>query len=258
MSTALQLGSLPTSEIRALVASGRLKPAQFAEALLVLPAEDASAHLQSLPLVVQSGTVRAVIGAGSEAALLPLMRPEDAAVSVMIDTSMFEVTSMLVDMMRAGLEEVDYEAIREARARRTVTIVTPKGEEKRVPVYVNPERALIYFQTVVRSTDRRWRNAVLKALGRVFLAYLFKCIEEGTLGVEEDEWDDCWQLTPEGFRDEARALARRTLGGSEELERQLIARHAKAMREAFRLPEDFMAGASRAKADDLAAELDLG
>lgn len=260
MSTALVRLSSP-EDTAALVASGHLKPNALGEALLRLPAKDAKMHMQTLPALVQVQTATAAIGSGTEVPLLPLMLADQAAITAMIDTSMFEVPQLITLLRRAGDEDGlgDFDEVVTERKRRMITLTNRKGESVRVPVYVNPDRAWAYFQTVIRAEDRAWRREVLRKLGAIFLAYLLACKREDKLEVEDEEWEAVMNLCPETYLARAREAAGEDIE-SDGLEDDLIKRHRAAMKEAFTLPEDTLAAEATAptKAADLAADLDMG
>lgn len=258
MSDALSL--LRTSDVTntmALVASGQVTLTDFGTALSVMSEDDARERLQAMPVTVQSTVVRLGIGGGSEAPLLCLMKAKEAATAMMLDGAMFEMTSLYVDVARAD-DEVEFSDIKEERSRREVVIIDPKGNRQVVPIRLNPERAWVYFQTVARSQDQVWRERVLKRLGIAFLAYLYASIEEDQLDIDLDDWDECMNQCDDDYRQDAITLGKRKT--AEELESDLIDRHAENMRRAFKLPEDFMKGSevAAATATDLAKGLDLG
>lgn len=240
-----------------LVRNGQIPLEDFGTALLAMSEQDARKRLQSLPVPIQSSTMHLTIGGGNEAPLLTLMKSKEAVTAMMIDVSMFEVTSLMVDMMR-GDEGTAVDEVREERSRRTVVIVDPKGNSRIVPVTMNPERAWVYFQTVARNPDQAWRERVMRRLGLNYLGYLHACIDEGLLDVEDDDWFACLDACDEDYRHDA--LQQGRTHSAEALEDELITRHANSMKKAFKLPEDFMKNpeVAAAKADDLVGDLDLG
>lgn len=255
MSNALVLHSV--AETVALVASGRVKLDELGTALMAMPEEDARERLQALPVKVQSTVVRLAIGGSSEAPLLCLMKTEEAATAVMLDGAMFEETSLYVDVTRAD-EDTELEDIMEERSRREVVIVDPKGNRQVVPIYLNPERAWVYFQTIARHPDQAWREEVMEHLGIALLAYLYASVEKGDLDVDLDDWDECMNLCDDDYRQDALTMGKRN--SAEKLEDDLIELHAASMCQAFQLPEDFMKNpeVAAASATDLAESLDLG
>ncbi len=259
MSTALsrRLALASVEETTAMIHSGQIPLEDFGQALTIMPPQAARERLQALPVPVQSSTMRLTIGAASEAPLLELMTSRVASTSVMLDVSMFEITSLAVDMMRGG-EGADANEVKEERGRRTVVIIDPKGTRRVVPVYLNPERAWVYFQSIARNPNKKWQNHVLRRLGLPFLGFLHACIDEGKLDVEIDDWTQCLEDIDDDYRDDAIQLGRTHT--ADDLENDLIDRHAGAMRRAFRLPDDFMKKPemAAAKADDLVSDLDLG
>lgn len=258
MSTVLSIVSRSSvSETTALVVSGRVTLEDFGTALCKMPEDDAREHLQALPVTIQSTVVRLAIGGGSEAPLLCLMKAREAATAVMLDGAMFEVTSLMTDVMRADAN-FEIADVNEERRQREVVVIDANGNHRVACVYINPERAWVYFQTVARSTNQTWRERVMKRLGISFLAFIYASVEEDEIDVDIDDWEDCLAKCDDDYREDALTLGKRRT--SKELETDLVDRHAASMKKAFKLSEDFMKNpeVASAKADDLVGDLDLG
>ncbi|MFH1631526.1 MAG: hypothetical protein ABIA47_00675 [bacterium] len=254
-STALQLMStIAPSEFATLVVAGRLRSAEVAHALTSVPHAQASEAMAALPVLHQAQLTREEIGGSTEAALLPLMLPEAATASVMVDAAVFSEMNELDRWMDYFIHGKGLDEIEDAKDRRVLMIVDASGNERKMVVRVHPERALVYLSTIIRSTDEDWRDAMLEALGHEFLAFVMRAAQDDVASIDDDLSREIAEITPKSYWYAAMDMTERlTL---EEIEYDLVDKHAYAMRKAFVMPEGIEE--TEAKADDLVAGLDLG
>jgi len=238
------------------LAEGRMTPADVAKAVICASAQDARAFMRQLPVVFQAAVVNANIGGSDEVAILSLIRqPEQVATVIAVDTCLnrhLGGDGGLTEMLRDGI--IDDEAT-EVPAWRMVTVKTPRGEDRVVPIAIDPHRVLIYLKSVAENGDDEWKEAVLTEIGTDFLTFIICHYRQGTFEeLDEEDWTT-FKDSLEDVWEDAELTARQAQFDPEVIEPDIIDSHTATLRSIFTLPEDLV-GAIAGSADELVDDLD--
>lgn len=139
----------------------------------------------------------------------------------------------------------------------TVRVRMPNGTFEHLPVDVNPDRLMTYFQTVIAAEDADWREETLRQMNApLVLAYLMSAANAGIAEFEIADLFAIVEYCGHDIRDDAEELMRRmTVDG---LAADLVDLHVRSARLAYRPKKTVGDEHAKKTASDLLAGLDLG